>query len=118
MNQIASAAAMAIARAIRFGCPRAGSAVCGTGRGPAVASSPGRRGSGSAMIHLRQLLSSLTGERGGTQDLVDLRVGEDVLLTHELENALAGLERFGSKLRRFVVADHWVERRDSADARL
>ena len=42
--------------------------------------------------------------------------GEDLLLANQLEDAAAGLHRFGRELGRAVVADHRIERGDGADA--
>src|SRR5436190_20666863 len=53
-------------------------------------------------------LPSRARERGGIQNLIDLRVGEDVLLSHQLENALTRLQCFRRELRGLVVPDDRV----------
>src|SRR5215212_3134903 len=72
-----------------------------------------------ALARFGQLVrASRTGQCRRAEDLVDLEVGEDVLLPHELQDAVTRLQRLRGKLGRLVVADHGIERGDGADARL
>src|SRR3954470_1544579 len=62
--------------------------------------------------------ASGAGERGGAQNLLDLRVREDVLLADQLENPVARFQRLCRQLGRLVVSDDGVERGHRSDARL
>src|SRR5262249_59668345 len=64
------------------------------------------------------LLAAGAGERRRAQDLVDLRIGEDLLFAHDLEDALARLQRLGRQLGSLVVTDDGIERRHGPDARV
>src|SRR5436190_2983680 len=55
------------------------------------------------------------GELRRIEQILDLSLGEDVLLANDLENALAALVGLVGELGRLVVADDRVERGDDAD---
>ena len=47
----------------------------------------------------------MPGHRGGVEDLLDLRFGEQLLLADEFHDALAGAEGLGGELGGLLVAD-------------
>ena len=118
MNQIASATASeSLARCASVGCASSGFGAGGVaGAVDGDSSGVGRR-SGSAISGLAFRYRPAPSSRRD-QDLVDLRIGQDVLLAHQLDDALARFHRLGRELGRPVVADHRIERRDRADAGL
>src|SRR5687767_11851110 len=81
------------------------------------------RSSGAALVvtanpWCRARLTSLACQGRRVEDLVELFVGQDVLLADQLHDALAVLQRLGRKLGGLVVADDGIEGRHGPDAEL
>src|SRR5690349_3348376 len=62
--------------------------------------------------------ASLPSECGWVEDLIDLRVAQDLLGADQLHDPLSGLHGLSSELGRALVPDDRVERRDRPDAAL